>query len=173
MRSNCELEDEQGQIVWDPHSGVFQEAAALRVLDLQGLTPDALYADPGRCREALYDGAATTRGPALKKTVAALGVPAELWAHWQQQHHQVHRAIEMDTPLYTDCEVARAFGRWPHEFMALDPHRARTLQMVPEAQSRKTGLCGTGQDRPTVLAQRAATQAPVPIARRKGFDRGR
>ena len=35
---NCELEDEQGQIVWDPHSGVFQEAAALRVLDLQGLT---------------------------------------------------------------------------------------------------------------------------------------
>ena len=35
---NCELEDEQGQIVWDPHGGVFQEAAALRVLDLQGLT---------------------------------------------------------------------------------------------------------------------------------------
>ena len=35
---NCELEDEQGKIVWDPQSGVFDEPAALRVLDLQGLT---------------------------------------------------------------------------------------------------------------------------------------
>ena len=49
---NCELEDEQGEIVWDPQAGVFQEAAALRVLDLQGLTSDALYADSGRCRAA-------------------------------------------------------------------------------------------------------------------------
>ena len=41
--------------------------------------------------------------------------------HRQQQQHQVHRAIELDTPLYTDCEVARTFAKWPHEFYALDP----------------------------------------------------
>ena len=35
---NCELEDDQGRIVWDPSSGVLDEPAALRVLDLQGLT---------------------------------------------------------------------------------------------------------------------------------------
>lgn len=27
----------------------------------------------------------------------------------------------MNTPLYADCEVAHAFGKWPHEFYALDP----------------------------------------------------
>ena len=35
---DCELEDEQGKIVWDPQAGVYDEPAALRVLDLQGLT---------------------------------------------------------------------------------------------------------------------------------------
>ena len=35
---NCELEDEQGNIVWDPVGGIYQEAAALRVLELQGFT---------------------------------------------------------------------------------------------------------------------------------------
>lgn len=36
---DCELEDEQGQIVWSPQQGSGQqEAAALRVLETQGLT---------------------------------------------------------------------------------------------------------------------------------------
>lgn len=35
---NCELEDEQGVIVWDPSHGVFQEADALRILELQGFS---------------------------------------------------------------------------------------------------------------------------------------
>lgn len=35
---DCELEDEQGTVVWDPKTGVYREAEALRVLDLQGFT---------------------------------------------------------------------------------------------------------------------------------------
>lgn len=35
---DCELEDEQGQIVWSQDAGIANEAAALRVLEAQGFT---------------------------------------------------------------------------------------------------------------------------------------
>lgn len=35
---DCELEDEDGTIVWNPETGLRNEAAALRVLEAQGLT---------------------------------------------------------------------------------------------------------------------------------------
>ena len=35
----------------------------------------------------------------------------------QQQQQQAHRVIELNTPLYTDCEVAQAFSSGPTSSM--------------------------------------------------------
>ena len=45
--------------------------------------------------------------------------------------------IRRNTSLYTDCEVAQAFGKWPHELWALDDNEQEILRWFLVLKSHK------------------------------------
>ena len=65
--------------------------------------------------------------------------------HYQQRQHQVHRAIELDTPLYADCDVAREFSRFPSEFYALDPVEQELCRWYVRLRREKEGYAARDQ----------------------------
>ena len=68
-----------------------------------------------------------------------MGFPAELWTYRQQQAEQATRAIERDTPLYRDCDIARLFGKFPSEFYALSEEEQVLLRTYFDLFHAKQG----------------------------------
>ena len=71
--------------------------------------------------------------------LASLGWPAELLRYHQERQdsgEQPH-IMEQNTRMYTDCTVAAAFGKWPHEFYHLHPQEQELLRWFIALRAEK------------------------------------
>ena len=55
--------------------------------------------------------------------------------------------IRRNTPLYADCDVAQAFGKWLHEFWALDDDEQEILRWYVVLKSHKAAYGMLPKDR--------------------------
>ena len=64
-------------------------------------------------------------------------------------HSQVRvlHPLRRNTPLYTDCEIAQAFGKWLHEFWELDEDEQEIHRWYMVLKSHKAAYAALPKDK--------------------------